>query len=178
MEKYFNKIVLSQTEPQPSDLWMRITSDKGKELGHSLWWFTAQGWKKLFDFDTRYSVTTNYNYKASSQAYESKSIYDPESGVVTVTNAYSLYDGTRDLGNNANLVLEKGLKTHVDILQKNIDKVATDLATETSNRKSGDSALSSRIDSLSNSIGSITETMTGMSNTIQNIQGRLNALES
>lgn len=123
MENKFNSIALSKTEPDTGSLWMRQVSDKGKDLGFSLWWFTSEGWKKLFDFDTRYNVSTSYNYTASDKPYESKEVYNPENGIVKVDNAYNLYDASRDIGNNANLVTETGLKYHVDYLQSQIDTI-------------------------------------------------------
>lgn len=168
MEKTFNKIVLSQVEPNIEDLWMRINIEKlpdGKAIhGHSLWWFTSRGWKKLFDFDTRYSVSTNYSYSPSQDVLDSTQEYDPRNGIVSVNNVYNLYNATREIGDNANLVTERGLKYHVDDLQKKIDDLRKDLNSEISNRKSEDNKLSGRISSLSE--------------TVQNNTSRISALES
>lgn len=173
MEKTFNKIVLSKAEPSVEDLWMRINIEKlpnGKAIhGHSLWWFSPQGWKKLFDFDTRYDVATNYSYTASKMPYESTSVYDPKVGIVSVSNTYNLYDASREIGNNANLVTETGLKVHVDKLQgqinslntrmetaeANISELRRDLNTETSTRSREDSELLSRISTLESRISSL-----------------------
>lgn len=158
MEKTFNKIVLSSSEPNVEDLWMRINIERlpeGKAIhGHSLWWFTPQGWKKLFDFDTRYDVSTDYSYSASDSPYDSKSEYNPKVGIVSVGNIYYLYDASRKLGNNANFVTEKGLKYHVDDLQKQINVLDTRLTAAESNirelRKDLNEEINTRTEEFSN----------------------------
>lgn len=166
MDRTFNKIVLSKTEPNVEDLWMRINiekTDKGKFIhGHSLWWFTTQGWKKLFDFDTRYDVKTEYSYTASESPYDSKSEYNPKVGMVTVDNTYNLYDASRTIGDNANLVTEKGLKYHVDNLQRQIDaldrrvsKLESDLSTEIQTRELQVQTINSSLESLTDLVGEL-----------------------
>lgn len=193
MEKTFNKIVLSHTEPNIEDLWMRINIEKlpdGKAIhGHSLWWFTPQGWKKLFDFDTRYSVDTDYSYDISQIPFDSASAYDPKVGVVSVDNTYYLYDGSRTLSSSSNFVLEKGLKKHVDNLQSQINtlkervdeaeesiiNLRRGLTTETSERKTEDTVISDR---LSEAVETITETLSGITATINTLASRVEELES
>lgn len=189
MEKTFNKIVLSKTEPNVEDLWMRINIEKlpsGKAIhGHSLWWFTSQGWKKLFDFDTRYSVSTDYSFEASETPYDSESVYDPKVGVVSVSNTYNLYDAARKIGDNANLVTEKGLKHHVDDLQSQINdlkkrmtKAESDIDTLTKNLNEEVSERNDADIEINRTLGTITDTLAGMSNSIRNLESRLNSLES
>lgn len=63
MATIFEKIVLSETEPlNPSVLWLRFTNDtKG------LWWFGANGWEKLCDFNDGDNVTIDTINKALRQ---------------------------------------------------------------------------------------------------------------
>lgn len=189
MEKTFNKIVLSQAEPQVSDLWMRINIEKtpdGKAIhGHSLWWFTSQGWKKLFDFDTRYNTTTDFKYATSDKPFESESVYDSKTGVVSISNAYHLYDGSRELTNGANIVLESGLKKHVDNLQLQINKVNDRVTTltntvnqEIQDRISGDNNLSGRINNLQDAVDKSLDTLITIGGNINSINERLTNLES
>lgn len=185
MEKTFNKIVLSKTEPSVEDLWMRLTPNETNGIGHSLWWFTSQGWKKLFDFDTRYSINTDFSYEASKKPFDSDSTYSPETGIVDMTNTYSLYDGSRELGDNANLVTEGGLKVHVDAINKEINsikqrltKVETNLNNEISDRENADGGLSERIDAISTRLSTITETLTSISSNINMLESRISNLES
>ena len=130
MKTIFDKIVLSETEPQTSELWMRdaiefVKNEDGsttkKSLGKSIWWFTPHGWKKLFDFDTRYAFTYDYIYNGSDTPLTLDSVYEPEHGISEVSNTMYLYDASRTIGNNSNLVIEKGLKYHVDDLLKKIN---------------------------------------------------------
>lgn len=180
MEKTFNKIVLSKTEPNVEDLWMRINIERlpegskyGKKFkhGHSLWWFSPFGWKKLFDFDTRYNVSTDYMYNGTPELpLQTETDYNPEIGIVKVVNTYYVYDGaTRDLKNTRNLVNETGLKKHVDDLQSQIDalkrrieqaeeRISTlekGLNNEITNRASDFSNLSSKLGSLESRISSL-----------------------
>ena len=175
MDRTFNKIVLSKAEPGVEDLWMRINIEKtedGKFIhGHSLWWFTTQGWKKLFDFDTRYDVSTEYSYSASESPYESESQYNPEVGMVTVNNTYNLYDASRDLGNNANFVTEKGLKYHVDDLQNQINDLVKRVT-------KAEQDISNEINTRAGQIGEIRESISEITGMLDSLSNRLNNLES
>lgn len=175
MEKTFNKIVLSQIEPGTSDLWMRINKEKTPEgevvLGHSLWWFTSQGWKKLFDFDTRYSVSANYSNKGTDTLLDSTSEYNAENGIVSVDNVYNVYDATRDIGDFSNIVLEKGLKVHVENLQAQIYALGSALDSEINDRKRGDTDLNNKINNISKALGEI-------SSVLQILESRIARLES
>lgn len=133
----FNRIVLSRTEPEnTNDLWMRdniVPLSNGKnELPHSksLWWYCPEGWKKLFDFDTRYNTEWIFEYESQADdPLETTEKYDPMTGVTKVTNTLHIYDATRDLENNWNLVNEIGLKWHVDDFQKKIDDLQVQVTT-------------------------------------------------
>ena len=164
MEKTFNKIVLSHTEPNVEDLWMRINIEKtpnGEAIhGHSLWWFTDKGWKKLFDFDTRYSVTTDYDFSKSNKPYDSKSEYNPEIGIVSVSETYYLYDATRALENSANLVTEKGLKYHVDVLTEKIE-------TEVEERKRDIARINGEIGTIERNLSSLEGRISNLESNVQ-----------
>lgn len=133
----FSRIVLSGTEPtNTNDLWMRDTavspSSNKNEMSHnkSLWWYCPEGWKKLFDFDTRYD--TEWMFECESQADKPLDVvekYDPLIGITKVTNTLHIYDATRSLENNWNLVNEIGLKWHVDDLQKKINNLQSQVNT-------------------------------------------------
>lgn len=133
----FNRIVLSRTEPENiHDLWMRdniVPLSNGKnELPHSksLWWYCPEGWKKLFDFDTRYETGWIFEYESQADdPLEVTEVYDPVIGITKVTNTLHIYDATRDLENNWNLVNEIGLKWHVDDLQRKIDNLQSQVNT-------------------------------------------------
>lgn len=138
MKTIFDKIVMSDTEPQTSELWLRdavevIKNEDGsttkKNLGKSVWWFTPQGWKKLFDFDTRYAFTYDYIYTGSTDPLVVESTYEAEHGISAIDNTMYLYDASRTIGNNSNIVIEKGLKYHVDDLQKRINALDERLTT-------------------------------------------------
>lgn len=174
MENKFNSIVLSTTEPDTGSLWMRQVEDKGQKLGHSLWWFTSEGWKKLFDFDTRYNMSTEYKYSESESPYESKSEYDPESGVVKSNITYYLYDASRDISDSLNIVTEKGLKVHIDSIKEEI----TSLKNRVSATEVKYNELSGRVDNISNSLNGTLELLQEMNGTLSSIDNRLTALET
>lgn len=134
----FNRIVLSKVEPENTkDLWMRNNipytlkdGKKGMPHSKSLWWFSPSGWKKLFDFDTRYE--TKWLFESTAQAetpLEATEVHDPVIGITEVTNTVHIYDATRTLGNNKNLVNETGLKHHVDDLQGQINSLKSQVTT-------------------------------------------------
>ena len=179
----FDKIVMSQVEPSPNDLWMRdavenIKNEDGsttrKHLGKSLWWFTPQGWKKLFDFDTRYSFKYDYSYGVSDLPINSESSYNPEHGITAVDNTFYLYDGSRALKNSGNLVTEKGMKKHVDNLQGQIDSIKNEL--EFTNQRID--TLESRLGAMSDDIATLIDGITQQQEMLSNIQSRLAELEN
>lgn len=175
--KIFNKVVLSETEPENiSDFWLRDNVDP-KKMTHSksLWWFTPEGWKKLFDFDTRYNVSWNFDYETQSDfPMEVSESYDVTTGIDTVNNTVYIYDATRDIENNENLVNEIGLKWHVDDLQKKIDA----LAARVSQNEKDIASLKSRASSLEDSVKTLVELTATINQSINNLDSRVSALES
>lgn len=165
--KKFESIIMSESEPLHTSLWLRQALTPSKEdgkvvirpMGFNLWWFSPQGWKPLSDFDTRYEVENNYLPDASSKPLDTETSYDYKIGVMSVVNTHFIYDASRVLGNNKNLVEETGLKHHVDDLQGQIN------------------SLKSRVSVLENKVSSLESTVAQQSNTISSLASRISALE-
>lgn len=162
----FEALVMSETEPvQHGTLWLRkkhnTIGPKPNEVppvGMSIWWFGERGWQPMYDLDTRYDLIDNFSYGVSSTPTNIEVVQQPEVGVVTIEKTYSLYDGSRAIGNNTNFVNETGLKKHVDELQAQIDALKTRVTTLETKVESLESQVSinrSSISTLNNRVNSL-----------------------
>lgn len=119
----FDTIVLSDKEPERSDLWLKILqSDKVGEDGTTdmnisglkLKYFSPRGWRSLLDWNT--NMIYDFGYSKDTTEYTGDPItYSVSENKKTehtdvVTN-YWVFDGSREIGDYDNIVLEKGLKT-------------------------------------------------------------------
>lgn len=188
----FDKIVMSQVEPSPNDLWMRdavenIKNEDGsithKHLGKSLWWFTPQGWKKLFDFDTRYSFEYEYDYDVSDIPFDVISSYDEKIGIHSSEGTFFLYDGSRSLESSSNLVTEGGLKKHVDEIKTEINKMQKSLSKiegRVSDNEIKLDTLETKIDNIEDKIESIesdfSELVSSFDEKLEYLEQKINSL--
>lgn len=158
----FNTVVMSVKEPEfESALWFKQKPDsvEGSTSGFSLWYFSEDGWKPLYDLDTRYNLSNVFSSKGvTGDPVNMEVSARPEVGLVDMKNNYSIYDGSRQIADNGNFVNEKGLKKHVDSLQGQIDVIVDTLKTmENSMLKLADSleSMSRSIDSIQAELSSI-----------------------
>lgn len=153
----FEAIVMSETEPiNQGTLWLKTkenTMDPKGPKQFEIWYFGSKGWQPLADFDTRDSLTQNINYTESSKAVDITEEGSPEHGIVDRTLDFYIYNGSRTLGNNANLVNEAALKQHVDELQ-------------------------GQITTLNNQVSTLQGLVASHSTTISQLNSRLTALEN
>ena len=165
----FEALVMSPTEPvTDSTLWLKgkrstIKDLKPNELppmGISIWYFGERGWQPLIDFDTRYNLNDLYDYAAATEPISTLVTPHHEVGIVDVDRTYSLYDASRELGNNANIVNETGLKHHVDFLQSQID------------------SLLARVNTLEGQLATLQGRVNQNTNSISSLNSRVSALES
>lgn len=131
----FESIIMSNTEPlETRTLWIKEktggVSPSGDNIskGNSIWYFGNQGWAPLFDFNTKYIISDSISYDATADMIVSKDTPDNSKETVDISRIYAVYDGSRDIGENANIVNETGLKVHVDSLQSQIDSAMTLIA--------------------------------------------------
>lgn len=173
--KTFDKIVLSETEPMTSALWIRDAEPQVKKspenvtlsnAGKSIWWFTPWGWKKLFDFDTRYSFNYEFNYEGSETPFDGESEYNEKIGIVDNNYTYSLYDGSRDIADNANLVTEKGLKKHIDEINEEFE----DLKERVTTNENSIETINETIEKLGTNLETLTEIVSTMGNKIETLE--------
>lgn len=140
----FESIVMSESEPvNHGTLWLRKkmnSLDPKGPMQFEIWYFGDNGWQPLADFDTRYSIDNNFNYTGNDKAVNILETKDIEHGTVNTTLDFFIYDGSRQLANNNNLVNESGLKTQVDNLLNKINQINSTIQ-----------SLESRISSLENS---------------------------
>lgn len=170
--KRFEAIILSEVEPGHSCLWLRPPRENKGAM--SLWWFSPQGWKKLFDLDTRYTTNVDFSVTPAESFMDSESTYDNFSGIVTTDTTYNVYDGSREIGDNGNLVVEKGLKYHVDNLQEQIDDMndkLDDLSERVESNKQDIKDLQGTIETLQDGISTVIDS-------IENLDTRVSALEN
>lgn len=165
----FEALVMSPTEPvTDGTLWLKgrkstIKDQKPNELppiGMSIWYFSEEGWKPLIDFDTRYNLNDLYDYAATSEPINTVVTPHHEVGIVDVDRTYSFYDASRELGDNANIVNEAGLKHHVDFLQGQVD------------------SLSARVTALEEQLATLQGRVNQNTNSISTLNSRVSALES
>lgn len=130
----FESLVMAETEPVTSGtLWLKTkpNTTNGEDGGLSVWYFGENGWTPLFDSDTRYNTTYSFEKTASEVSVTSIPNVQHKDGITNVSNTMYIYDGSRELGNNYNLVTEAGLNVHVTSLQEQINNLSnslTDLA--------------------------------------------------
>lgn len=124
---------MSEVEPPKKDgtLWLRpkrtiVYDTDSKEImkeSISIWYYGNNGWESIIDFDTKYVLDKEFDYTAKSDPiYLSHHSY-PNEGKVSDSIRFRLYDGSRSIGNNGNLVTETGLKKHVDELNTTINEL-------------------------------------------------------
>lgn len=172
----FESIVMSVLEPikKEGTLWFRekmnsIKDNEGKQkkTGISIWYFGNNGWSPIIDLDTRYSTNTNFDFTAADDPIVTKPSNDTENGVVTTDVTYSIYNGNRELGSNANIVNETGLKKHVDDLQSQINALrarVTQLETNLTELTSTVNTISGKVNTNTSSISSLATRVSNLEN--------------
>ena len=135
----FESIIMSNTEPlETRTLWIKEktggVSPSGDNIskGNSIWYFGNQGWTPLFDFNTKYIISDSISFDATADMIVSKDTPDNSKETVDISRIYSVYDGSRDIGENANIVNETGLKKHVESLQSQINSALSQIETVSS----------------------------------------------
>lgn len=173
----FESIVMSETEPVPDGtLWLKkkknsISNDdpSSKEpFGYDIWWFGPLGWQPLLDLDTRYEyVNKTLTGGVGGVPVMTEQTKFPEIGMVRIDTTYSIYDGSRALANNTNIVNETGLKKHVDDLQRQIDALTARVVT-----------LEGKVATLESNVSANSSKITSNTNAINSLSGRVSALET
>ena len=173
----FESIVMSETEPVPDGtLWLKkkknsISNDdpSSKEpFGYDIWWFGPLGWQPLLDLDTRYEyVNKTLTGGVGRVPVMTEQTKFPEIGMVRIDTTYSIYDGSRALANNTNMVNETGLKKHVDDLQRQIDALTARVVT-----------LEGKVATLESNVSANSSKITSNTNAINSLSGRVSALET
>lgn len=167
----FESLVMSTTEPvTDGTLWLKkkkstIKDQKPNELipmGTSIWYFGEIGWQPLIDFDTRYNLNDFYKYTSTTKPIEMRVTPHHEIGIVDIDRTYFMYDGSRNIGNNGNIVNERGLKKHVDDLQNQINTLKEKVSeleeqvashtTQIENNRSSISNLTNRVSELETTV--------------------------
>lgn len=160
----FESMVMSETEPvNHGTLWLREkknTLDPDGPTQLAIWYFGDNGWQPLADFDTRFSITANPNFAGGDKSLEFAASTSPEHGIIEILLDYFIYNGDRELNNNANLVVEAALKLHVDDLQSQI------------------TALSARVSTLESQVSTLQSTVATHTSTISGLASRIQALEN
>lgn len=161
----FDSIVMQETEPvEEGALWLRQEHNNINNeevvtpVGMNFWWFSEYGWRPLSEV---YKYKTLFKYDATTSnpiTIEESPI--KELGIISVEKYYSMYDGTRNIGDNTNFVNEKALKKHVTQLQTQID------------------ALKQRLDTLEPIVNNHTTTLSGHTTSISNLNSRVSVLEN
>lgn len=181
----FKSIVMSETEPVPYQgiLWLKKKksslsskdSDIETSLGYDIWWFSPNGWRPLLDLDTRYEYeNTTITENSSSTPITIDQTNFSETGIVKVNTTYSIYDGSRTIDNNTNLVNETGLKKHVDDLQSQI----TTLSNKVSTLESKVSTLESKVSTLESSLSALETTVNTNSTDIKSNAASISTVHS
>lgn len=190
--KRFEAIVLSETEPIHTSLWLRPDKDKH---GMTIWWYSPQGWKQLFDADTRYNIKSEFDFSPAEYALVTKGTADHKNGITEVNNTYYIYDASREIGDNDNLVNEKGLKYHIDDIQDKIEAIderIEELVTRVDTNEENINNLQESVATLQDNIGTVQESiedikssvstieegMSTITDLIGNLDTRISALES
>ena len=162
----FESIVMSETEPTTEGiLWLRKKNNSiepDSPGGFSIWWFGEKGWQPLYDLDTRYDLSDSIDYSASSESTGITTIPDLENGLVTIVKTYSVYNGNRTIGSNANFVNETGLKKHVDDLQFQI-----------SNLKAEVSSLKNQVKTLQDTVNQNTASINALNSRVSNLENNI-----
>lgn len=202
----FESIIMSNTEPlETRTLWIKEktggVSPSGNNVskGNSIWYFGNQGWKPLFDFDTRYIFKDKISYEPSTEITSSEQTPDNENGIVNIEKTFSMYNGDRELGNNENFVNETGLKVHVDSLQSQIDSAMTliaglrkdltehiaDFDTHVSEYENHVKAyetfkasIESKVEELSSKLNTLDASVKTINTTISTIEGNITSMQS
>lgn len=160
----FEAIVMSESEPvNHGTLWLREkknTLDPDGPKQYDIWYFGERGWQPVADFDTRFSFTKTLDYEGVTDPIDINVTKDAENGIVEVSSDYSIYSGSRALGNNANLVNETALKLHVDDLQSQI------------------SQLNVKVNTLESQVSVLQGLVASHATTISELNSRITALES
>lgn len=180
----FESIVMSEKEPimKAGTLWLKNKrdviynpdSESKMKVSRSILYYGNNGWESFIDFDTRYDIESIYDYNVKEQPIELYRFSDEEKGIVTTTINYNLYDGNRNIANSSNLVLESGLKKHVDDLQRKID----DLTRELSEVKQAISNINQSISTINGNINSISGRVSSNTNSINSLSNRVSSLEN
>lgn len=189
--KRFEAVILSKQEPEESSLWLRPSTepirdpDTGEVTkfhnGFNLWWFSPQGWRQIFDFNTRYVFKEAYEYTDAESSVTHTGTYNPEHGIDTTVFTYHLYDGTGTLSATPNLVTAKGLKKHVDELQEQIDQLkarCTALEERCTRLESRMSTAESEIDALQSLTVTHTSEITSLESKDTSLESSINSLQS
>lgn len=173
----FESIVMSETEPVPDGtLWLKKKKNSinnedpnsKKPFGFDIWWFGPVGWQPLLDPDTRYEyVNHTLTGGVGTVPVLTEQTKFPEIGQVRIDTTYSIYDGSRALAANTNIVNETGLKKHVDDLQSQINALKARVAT-----------LESEVASLTTQVSNNSSKITSNINTINSLSERVSALET
>lgn len=140
----FDTIVLSDKEPEKSDLWLKILhSDKIGEDGTTdmnisglkLQYYSPRGWRSLLDWNT--NMIYDFGYSKETEGYTGDPITlsveeNKKTENTDVTTNYWVYDGSRDLGDYDNIVLEKGLKTVLEdyVTKEQLQETIADITAE------------------------------------------------
>lgn len=140
----FDTIVLSDKEPERSDLWLKILqSDKVGEDGTTdmnisglkLQYYSPRGWRSLLDWNT--NMIYDFGYSKETEGYTGDPITlsveeNKKTENTDVTTNYWVYDGSRDLGDYDNIVLEKGLKTVLEdyVTKEQLQETIADITAE------------------------------------------------
>lgn len=179
----FDNIVLSENEPMKrGSLWLKrkrqtpYNNDSKEKMKYSLsvWYYGNYGWESIIDFDTRYNINTVYDYDAGQSAVSITERGDIDKGTVTYTANIALYDGTRAIGGNTNLVVEKGLKKHVDSLQNQIDTINVKIA----GIENKIASIEDSIVGITSAVGQLNSSVTSLSSSINSLNSRVSALEN
>lgn len=172
----FESLVMSVNEPMTDGtLWIRQKKNTIKDTatntippaGMSIWWYGERGWMPLVDLDTRYNLHDAYAKEGVEDPIDITVVSKPEVGIVDITMTYSIYDATRELANNANLVNETGLKYHVDDLQSQIDALAERVT-----------SLEERMTEIENRVSVLEPKVSKLQTDVSTLESRTDTLES
>lgn len=181
----FESIVMSETEPVPDGtLWLKkkknSINNEGpnskKPFGFDIWWFGPVGWQPLLDLDTNEYLDPDTRYEYVNHTLTggvgtvpvlTEQTKFPEIGQVRIDTTYSVYDGSRALAANTNIVNETGLKKHVDDLQSQINALKARVAT-----------LESEVASLTTQVSNNSSKITSNINAINSLGRRVSFLET
>ncbi len=173
----FESLVMSTTEPvTDGTLWLKKKKNSinnedpnsKKPFGFDIWWFGPVGWQPLLDFDTRYEyVNHTLTDGVGTVPVLTEQTKFPEIGQIRIDTTYSIYDGSRALAANTNIVNETGLKKHIDDLQGQINALKERVTT-----------LEGEVATLKIQVSGNSSKITSNINAINSLSGRVSALET